>query len=183
MLILLLAVIAFTFRSFVQTLIILMIVPLSLIGIGWGHFIHGAAVDMPSYLGIVILLGVIVNDSIVFINHMNNKLRKGLSFNAALLDAGKSRFRPIVLTSLTTIAGLAPLIISNNPTAGMVIPMAISVAYGLLVATLCTLFVLPTLLASSNALKRKWKKLITGVEPTSEEVEQAVKELEAEKMM
>lgn len=183
MLILLLAVIAFTFRSIAQTIIILLIVPLSLIGIGWGHFIHGVAVDMPSYLGIVILLGVIVNDSIVFINHMNNRLREGMTFIKSVLDAGKSRFRPIVLTSLTTIAGLSPIIISNNPTAGMVIPMAISVAYGLLVATLCTLFVLPTLLVSMNSIKRKWKKLTTGVEPTPEDVEQAVKELKAEQMM
>lgn len=183
MIILLLGVIAFTFRSFMQTVIILLMVPLSLIGIGWGHFINGVAIDMPSYLGIIILLGVIVNDSIVFINHINNRLKDGMSFIESVTDAGKNRFRPIVLTSITTIVGLAPLIISNNPAAVMVIPMAIAVAFGLLVATFCTLLVLPTMLVSVNSIKVRWHKLITGEDISREEVEQAVKELQAEKMM
>ena len=175
-LVLLFAVIAFTFRSFGQTAILLSLIPLGFIGIGWGHAIHDIPLDMPSYFGVLALIGILVNDSIVFIGTLNRNLKEGLAYMDALLKAGISRFRPILLTSLTTIAGLAPLIIANNPDAQMTVPMAISVAYGLIVSTFSTLLILPILLSFANDMKRYKVKLVTGVLPSRESVEAAVLE-------
>jgi multidrug efflux pump subunit AcrB len=175
-LLLLIATIAFTFRSILQAMLILMLLPFGFIGIGWGHWIHGYSLDLPSYLGIVALLGVMVNDSIVLVSAVNDLMRQGKPFLTAVYEGAISRFRAIVMTSLTTIAGLYPLILSTNPQAHMVVPMAISVAYGLLIATVITLLFLPVMLISINNLKRTLKYLRTGVKPSAEEVEMAVKE-------
>jgi len=175
---LLFAVIAFTFRSFLQATLLFMLIPIGFIGIGWGHAIHSTAVDMPSYFGILALIGILVNDSIVLISTINRNLKNGSTYMKSLYDAGVSRFRPILLTSLTTIAGLAPLIIANNPDAQMLVPMAIAVAYGLIISTLSTLILLPVLLSLSNDMRRYWIKLRTGVLPSAEEIESAVKELD-----
>ena len=177
-LITLFAVIAFTFRSFGQTIILFMLIPLGFIGIGWGHAIHSTPIDMPSYFGIVALIGILVNDSIVLIETLNRGLKQGMAYMDALYEAGISRFRPILLTSLTTIAGLAPLIIANNPDAQQTVPMAIAVAYGLIISTFSTLVVLPILLSLANEARRYWIKLRTGRLPSAEEIESAVKELD-----
>lgn len=176
-LVLLFAIVIFTFRSFSQTLLIFALVPLGFIGVGWGHWLHASALDMPSYLGMVALMGVMVNDSIVLISTFNEQLKIGKDFMTAIYDASVSRFRPIVLTSLTTIVGIAPLIISNEPEAKMVIPMAIAMAYGLATATFLNLLLLPVLLVGVNSLKCKVKWLTTGVMPSRESVETAVQEL------
>jgi multidrug efflux pump subunit AcrB len=176
-LVLLFAIVIFTFRSYFQTILIFTLVPLGFIGVGWGHWLHGVALDMPSYLGMVALMGVMVNDSIVLISTFNEQLKTGKEFMVALYDTCVSRFRPIVLTSLTTIVGIAPLIVSNQPDAKMVIPMAISMAYGLATATFLNLLLLPVLLVGANSLKCKYKWLLTGVMPSRESVETAVKEL------
>ncbi|MCK5331665.1 MAG: efflux RND transporter permease subunit, partial [Candidatus Marinimicrobia bacterium] len=181
--IVLFAIIAFTFRSFVQAFLILGLLPLGLIGIGWGHAIHGQAIDMPSYFGVIALLGIMVNDSIVLINTLNRKLREKVKFMEAVFQAGVSRFRPIVLTSLTTMAGLFPLILANDPNAQHTVPMAISVAYGVLVATFITLLVLPVLLVLINSINRQLVKFRTGNLPTRESVERAVKEQSFEKLI
>lgn len=181
--VLLYAVISLTFRSFIQSLIILALVPLGFIGLGWGHAIHGQAIDMPSYFGMLALLGIMVNDSIVLINTLNRNLREGMKFMKAVVEAGISRFRPIVLTSLTTMAGLFPLIIANDPDAQVLVPMAIAVAYGVLVATFLTLIVLPTILVIVNSIKCRIVKIRTGEIPYRESVEQAVKEMEVEQLM
>jgi multidrug efflux pump subunit AcrB len=177
-LVLLFSVIAFTFRSFGQTAILFMLIPIGFIGIGWGHAIHGTPIDMPSYFGIVALIGILVNDSIVFIETLNRRLKRGMNYMEAIYEAGLSRFRPIFLTSLTTIAGLAPLIIANNPDAQQTVPMAIAVAYGLFVSTFSTLLILPVLLSLFNDVRRRATKLRTGVMPTAESIESAVRELE-----
>jgi len=176
--VLLFAVIAFTFRSFLQATLLFMLIPIGFIGIGWGHAIHSTPVDMPSYFGVLALIGILVNDSIVLISTINRNLKNGLTYMKSIYEAGLSRFRPILLTSLTTIAGLAPLIIANNPDAQMLVPMAIAVAYGLIISTLSTLVLLPVLLSLSNDMRRYWIKLRTGVLPTPEEIESAVKELD-----
>jgi len=182
-LVLLFAVVAFTFRSFLQTLLIFGMIPLGFIGLGWGHAIHGVAIDMPSYFGILALLGIIVNDSIVLINTLNRFLQDGIKFMDAVLQAGVSRFRPIVLTSLTTMAGLFPLIIANDPDAQHIVPMAISVAYGVLVATFLTLLVLPVMLVLVNSIKCQIEKYKTGVMPSREAVERAVQELDVNNLI
>ncbi|MCH4895172.1 efflux RND transporter permease subunit [Marinilabiliaceae bacterium JC040] len=103
-LLLLIAVIGFTFRSIVQAVLIFLLLPFGFVGIGWGHFLHGYSLDMPSYFGIVALLGVMVNDAIILVAAMNDNLRKGMKFFDSVYQASLSRFRPIVLTSITTIA-------------------------------------------------------------------------------
>jgi multidrug efflux pump subunit AcrB len=169
-------VIAFTFRSFSQPIILILIIPFSLIGVAWGHYIHGFPINILSLLGIIALIGIMVNDGLVLIGRFNNNLREGITFNEALYEAGKSRFRAIFLTSLTTISGLAPLIFEQSRQAQFLIPMAISIAYGIGVATLLTLLLLPIFLSLTNSLKVQIKWLVTGNKIQREEVERAIKE-------
>ena len=173
-------VIAFVFRSYSQPLILLLLVPFSMIGVGWGHWIHGFSINVLSLLGIIALIGIMVNDGLVLISKFNINLKNGMSFNDALYQASTSRFRAIFLTSLTTIAGLAPLIFETSRQAQFLIPMAISIAYGIGIATLLTLLVLPMFLSFVNWLKVGFKWLLTGNDVTREEVERALIELKYE---
>lgn len=175
-------VIAFTFRSYSQPIILLVMVPFSLIGIGWGHYIHDFPINILSMLGIIALIGIMVNDGLVLISKFNINLKEGMKFDDALIEAGKSRFRAIFLTSITTIAGLAPLIFfEKSLQAQFLIPMAISIAYGIAIATVLTLILLPILLSYTNGFKVNMIHLWEGKRPTHESVERAVKEIEAEK--
>ncbi|QSS97699.1 efflux RND transporter permease subunit [Psychroflexus sp. ALD_RP9] len=169
-------VIAFTFRSFSQPIMLILLIPFSLIGVAWGHYIHGFPINILSLLGVIALIGIMVNDGLVLIGKFNSNLREGLKFNDALFEAGKSRFRAIFLTSLTTISGLAPLIFEQSRQAQFLIPMAISIAYGIGVATVLTLILLPILLSISNSIKVKSKWLFTGNQVEKEQVERAIKE-------
>ena len=174
-------VIAFTFRSYSQPILLLLLVPFSLIGVGWGHFIHGNSVNMLSMLGIIALIGIMVNDGLVFISKFNINLKEGMKYEAALLEAGRSRFRAIFLTTVTTVAGLAPLIFfEKSLQAQFLIPMAISVAYGISMATVLTLILLPILLSYTNSFKVNLSYFWEGIKPNKESVERAVKELEEE---
>ncbi|MDB2462545.1 efflux RND transporter permease subunit [Algibacter sp.] len=169
-------VIAFTFRSYSQPLLLMLLVPFSLTAVAWGHWLLGFPVNILSLLGIIALIGIMVNDGLVFIGKFNTNLRDGLKFDDALLDAGKSRFRAIFLTSLTTIAGLAPLLLEKSRQAQFLKPMAISISFGIAYATILTLLVLPLFLSFSNSIKQKGKWLFTGNDVTKEEVERAIKE-------
>jgi multidrug efflux pump subunit AcrB len=151
-------------------------IPLSLPAVAWGHWIHDFPVNILSMLGIIALIGIMVNDGLVLISKFNSNLKEGLAFDDALFEAGRSRFRAIFLTSITTVAGLAPLIFEESRQAQFLIPMAVSIAYGIGFATVLTLVVLPIFLAFSNYLKKNIKWLITGNEITKEEVERAIKE-------
>lgn len=175
-------VIGFTFRSYGQPFMLLLMVPFSLIGVAWGHYIHGFAINILSLLGIIALIGIMVNDGLVLISKFNGYLKQGMLFNEALFEAGKSRFRAIFLTTITTVAGLSPLIFETSRQAKFLIPMAIAIAYGIVVATLLTLLMLPIMLSLSNYFKVYIKWLWTGNKPTKEEVERAVKELESERV-
>jgi len=126
------------------------------------------------------LIGVLVNDSLVFINTFNRRLKEGVAFEEALYKTGLSRFRPIFLTSVTTVAGLGPLILEKSFQAQFLIPMAISIAYGLAAATVLTLLVLPTLLIIVNRIKVYGKWLWQGQKPEPESVEAAVRETNKE---
>lgn len=170
------ATMAFVFRSYSQPLLLLLMVPLSLIGVAWGHWLHDFPVNILSWLGIIALIGIMVNDGLVFIDRFNNYLKEGVKFDEALYLSGKSRFRAIFLTSITTIAGLAPLIFETSRQAQFLIPMAISIAYGIGIATLLTLLVLPIMLSFSNNIKVTLKWLITGEKVEKESVERAIKE-------
>ncbi len=167
-------VIAFTFRSYSQPILLIIMIPFSMIGVIWGHFIHDFSIGILSFLGIIALIGIMVNDGLVLIGKFNSYLKEGFKFDDALIKAGQSRFRAIFLTSLTTVAGLAPLIFEKSRQAQFLIPMAISIAYGITIATLLTLIMLPLLLSASNSLKVTIKWLKTGKKITNEEVERAI---------
>ncbi len=175
--ILIYVVIAFTFRSYSQPVILLIMVPFSLIGVGWGHYLHDFPINILSMLGIIALIGIMVNDGLVLISKFNTNLKEGMLYDDALLEAGKSRYRAIFLTSITTVAGLAPLIFfEDSLQAQFLKPMAISIAYGIIIATVLTLLLLPILLAYTNAFKVNVLHFWEGKKPTKEEVERAVKE-------
>ena len=169
-------VIAFTFRSYSQPLLLLFLIPLSLPAVAWGHWIHDFPVNVLSMLGIIALIGIMVNDGLVLIGKFNNNLREGMTYDNALYEAGRARFRAIFLTSITTVAGLAPLIFEESRQAQFLIPMAISIAYGIGFATVLTLIVLPIFLAFSNSVKTTAKWLWTGNKITKEEVERVTRE-------
>ena len=176
-LILIYMVIAFTFRSYSQPILLIIMVPFSLIGIIWGHYIHGFSINILSWLGIIALVGIMVNDGLVLVGKFNSYLKDGMEFNEALFQAGKSRFRAIFLTSLTTVAGLMPLLLEKSRQAQFLKPMAISISYGIMIATFLTLLMLPLLLSINNSLTVRVKWLLTGKKVTKEEVTRAVKEL------
>ena len=169
-------VIAFTFRSYSQPLMLLLLIPFSLPAVAWGHWIHDFPVNILSMLGIIALIGIMVNDGLVLIGKFNNNLKEGMAYDNALFEAGRSRFRAIFLTSITTIAGLAPLILEQSRQAQFLIPMAVSIAYGIGFATVLTLIILPIFLSFGNWVKRQAKWLWLGRPITKEEVERVIKE-------
>lgn len=170
--------IAFTFRSYSQPILLFLLVPLSLVAVAWGHWIHGFPINFSSLLGIIALIGIMVNDGLVLVGKFNGNLKRGMGFEEAILDAGKSRFRAIFLTSATTIAGLAPLLFEKSRQAQFLKPMAISVAYGIGFATILTLLILPIYISVNNSIKVYLKWLIKGKIPTRESVERALREEE-----
>ena len=138
--------ISLSFRSPLQALIVVSLIPFGLMGAVWGHIIQGMSFNVMSFYGTIALIGIIVNDSIVFVNSFNDNLKEGQKFYDAIYNAGITRFRPILLTTVTTVLGLFPLLMETSIQAQFLIPMAISVAYGLLVASVFILLLLPVLL-------------------------------------
>jgi multidrug efflux pump subunit AcrB len=169
--------IVLSFRSFSQAIIVFLLIPLGLIGAIWGHFIHGVPVNMMSAYGLLALIGIIVNNTIVFVNTANDNLRDGMRFDNAIFEAGINRFRPILLTTITTVLGLLPLVLERSRQAQFLIPMAISVSYGLLFGASFILIFLPVYLKLMNKLKWKVKMAWTGEAILPREVEPAIKEL------
>jgi multidrug efflux pump subunit AcrB len=173
---LMLLVIIITFRSVWQGVFVFLLIPFGMIGVTLGHGIHAAQISLFSILGVIALIGILVNDALVFVAAYNQNLKEGMKVREAVLEAGLSRFRPILLTSVTTIAGLAPLILNKSFQAQFLIPMAISLAYGLLVITFLTLLILPVYLLFLNDMRVWIVWLWTGKKPSQESVEPAVKE-------
>ncbi|MEA2061924.1 MAG: efflux RND transporter permease subunit [Thermodesulfobacteriota bacterium] len=133
------------FASYFQPVIIMMAIPFGLIGAIAGHFVMGLVITMLSIFGIVALSGIVVNDSLILIDFINSRVNSGDEFSSAIIEAGKSRFRPVVLTSFTTIAGLSPLLFERSFQAQFLIPMAVSISFGLVAATFLTLLYVPAL--------------------------------------
>ena len=175
-LIMMFLIIAVTFHSFGQAVIVFLLIPFSIVGVLWGHYIQGYIVSMLSMFGAIALMGIVVNDSLVLVSTLNRKLKSGMGYDEALFDAGISRFRPVILTSLTTIAGLAPLVFERSHQAQFLSPMAISVAYGLLFGTILTLVMLPSMLKGFNLIKQYIFGLVKGKKFRDRDVEAAVRE-------
>lgn len=170
-------IIALTFRSVGQTFMVFLLIPFAFIGVGWGHAIMGAPISLFSFLGIIALVGILVNDSLVFVSTYNDELRAGKPQMEALYQAGLSRFRPIVLTTVTTFAGLAPLMLEKSLQAQFLIPMAISVSFGLLAATVVILLMLPVLLIALNRFRVYRDYFWNGEKPEYRDVEPAYREV------
>jgi multidrug efflux pump subunit AcrB len=153
-LLLIYALLAIPLRSYTQPLIIMSVIPFGTVGAILGHAIMGWDVVFFSVLGMVALAGVVVNSSLVVVHFVNRRREEGLPFFDAVTEAGVSRFRPIVLTAVTTFMGLIPLMVEANPQATMLIPMAISLGYGVLFASAITLFLVPALYVVLDDLSR-----------------------------
>ena len=136
---------AIPLKSYIQPFVIMSVIPFGVVGALLGHFIMGWPVVMASVLGTIALSGVVVNASLVLVHYINGLRRQGVSVREAAVRAGVVRFRPILLTSLTTFVGLVPLMVINNPNTAFVVPMAISLGWGVLFATMVTLFLVPSL--------------------------------------
>ena len=137
--------IAIPLKSYLQPIIIMSVIPFGLIGAVIGHIVLDEAISMFSLFGIVALAGVVVNDSIIMVDFINKAREAGRSIIDAVVESGTQRFRAIVLTSLTTAAGLMPIMTETSTQAQFVIPMAISIAFGIVFATVITLFLIPCL--------------------------------------
>jgi multidrug efflux pump subunit AcrB len=139
------AMLAVPLNSYVQPVIIMVAIPFGIVGAVIGHLIMGYSLSVLSMFGVVALSGVVVNDSLVLIDFANRKERAGMNRRDAIHQAGIHRFRPIILTTLTTFGGLSPMIFETSRQARFLIPMAISLGYGILFATVITLVLVPSL--------------------------------------
>jgi multidrug efflux pump subunit AcrB len=136
---------AIPFKSYVQPLIVMSAIPFGVVGAAWGHAILGMDLTIMSMFGVVALTGVVVNDSLVMVDFINRQRDSGLPVNRAIREAGGARFRPILLTSVTTFAGLSPILFEKSLQAQFLIPMATSLGFGVLFATFITLILVPVL--------------------------------------
>ncbi|MCH7538495.1 MAG: efflux RND transporter permease subunit [Proteobacteria bacterium] len=139
------ALIAIPLHSYSQPFIIMSVIPFGMIGAVIGHIIMGRSVSMFSLFGLVALAGVVVNDSLIMIDFINKAREKGMELKQAVIESGTQRFRAIILTSITTAVGLMPILLEGSLQAQSVIPMAISLSFGILFATIITLFLIPSL--------------------------------------
>jgi multidrug efflux pump subunit AcrB len=153
------ALLAIPFRSVVQPIYVLLAVPFGVIGALLGHLIMDITPNFLSVFGMLALAGVVVNDSLVMVDFVNSRRRAGMPLIEAALAAGARRFRPIILTSLTTFAGLVPLLMDQSLQAQFLIPMAVSLGYGILFATGITLFLIPCALLVADDIGRFLKRL------------------------
>ena len=135
----------FQFKSYIEPLIIMSIIPLGLIGVVWGHLLMGLDLSMPSIIGFASLAGVVVNDSILLVHFIKLRRVDGYSPADAAKKASRERFRAVLLTSLTTIAGLLPLMMEGSLQAQVLVPLVTSLSFGLITSTVLVLFVIPVL--------------------------------------
>jgi len=166
-------IIATMFRSYVQPFVIMFTVPFGIIGAVFGHLALGYNLSMMSMFGLVALTGVVVNDAIVLIERINENIAEGMPFFEAILSGGARRFRAIVLTSLSTIGGLLPLILETDLQARFLIPMALALAAGVAFATVLTLVLIPSLLVILSDFRLLLHRFRTGAWPLRVAVEPA----------
>ncbi len=148
------ALLAIPLRSYSQPLVIMSVIPFGFVGAVFGHMVMGVEISLMSILGIVALSGVVVNDSLLLIDTTNKALARGANHREAIVAAAMRRLRPILLTSLTTFLGLMPMILETSTQAQMLIPMAISLGFGILFATVIVLVLVPTLYVALQDLRQ-----------------------------
>jgi len=176
--ILIIVVLLLNYRSWGKTLAILAMLPFAFVGVAWGSFIHNIPVSIFSVLGMIALWGVLINNGLVLISAYNQNIAAGLKVGASLKQAAISRFRPIVLTTITTVFGLAPLLLNNSISAQFLKPTAIAIAYGLIFGTVLTLVFLPSvLLLVSHAKALVFKLFNRKVKVRPEQLDIVLKEV------
>ena len=154
--------IAVLFRSYLQPVVVMAAIPYALVGAIVGHLITGYPLTLLSMIGGVALAGIVVNDSLILVDFINRRRRDGMGTIDAIVDGGRARIRPILLTSVTTIAGIGPLMLERSFQAQFLIPMAVSIVFGLLFATVLTLILLPTIYLLFEDLLAAGKWIFTG---------------------
>ena len=154
-------------RSYIQPLIIMAAIPFGLVGAIWGHMFMGLDVTMMSMFGLVALTGVVVNDSLVMVDFVNRKRLVHDNLHDAVAEAGMNRFRPILLTSLTTFFGLMPLMLERSMQAAFLVPMAVSLAFGVIFATFITLILVPIAYLILEDIGRMFRQLLGRAEPAA----------------
>jgi len=164
-------ILATIFKSYLQPMIIIFTIPFGIVGAIFGHYVYNLPISTMSFFGMIALTGVVVNDSIVYIEAVNHRLEQGDSLVDSLVSGGKTRFRAIILTTLTTFGGIFPMILERSLQAQVLVPMAISVAFGLLFATFSTLIAIPCLLSIGNDIRRAFHVVTSGTSYSEEEVE------------
>ncbi len=172
-----LALIIINNNSFSQGLLVFGLFPFALIGVITGHWIHGEPVSIFSLIGTIALIGVFVNNALVFISTLNDLLKEGKDFIGAIVESAQSRFRPIILTTITTVAGLGPLIGSSSVGAQFLKGPAIAMAYGLGFGIFNVLILLPLMLVVFNRLRLWWHNRVRNRQLSPAEVEPAVMKL------
>lgn len=176
-LIIMVIIITLHFKSLYQALMIFLVLPAGIAGAIIGHGLVGIPVSLLSVFGMIGLLGVLVNDTIVFVDRYNAVLKTGATIKEATLEAAKSRFRPILLTTVTTVAGLLPLISETSMQAQFLIPMAVSIAFGVLFGTLMILIFYPAALLFGNDFMRLLHLIFTGKLHKPLDIEPALKKI------
>lgn len=162
------ALLAIPLRSYAQPLIIMSAIPFGLVGAVWGHLLLGLDVTMMSMFGLVALSGVVVNDSLVMVDLINRERARNSSLDDAVRAAGVGRFRAVILTSLTTFLGLSPLILEKSFGAQFMVPMAVSLAFGVVFSTGITLIMVPTAFLILEDLKRGARWVFGGTDTQAE---------------
>ena len=163
------ALLAIPFRSYSQPLIIMSAIPFGLIGAVAGHVIMGLNLTLLSMFGMVALTGVVVNDSLILIDLINRQRKEGIPVERAIPAAGLRRFRPIMLTTATTFLGLAPMIFEGSPQAKFLVPMAVSLGFGIVFATIVTLVLVPALYNILHDAQTWLAGLVSRSEPEDRE--------------
>lgn len=137
------AILSFQFRSYLEPVVVMLAIPLALIGVLWGHLLLGYNLSMPSIMGFISLAGIVVNDSILLVQYIRHHVDEGDSVYQAVVSASRERFRAVFLTSLTTAAGLLPLLLETSLQAQVVQPLVVSIVFGIFASTLLVLFIIP----------------------------------------
>ncbi len=154
-------ILATQFRSFLQPLIVMTAIPLSLIGVSLGFLVSGEAVGLIGLIGVVGLAGIVVNDSLVLVDFINNRRAEGLALDDAIVEAARLRLRPIFLTSVTTIAGLGPLALGIGGRSELLAPMATAISWGLTFSTVLILVIVPCLYRSVDGMSQGMRRLLS----------------------
>ncbi|GLS82047.1 efflux RND transporter permease subunit [Paraferrimonas haliotis] len=142
------AILSVQFRSYLEPIVVMTAIPLALIGVLWGHFLLGHSMSMPSIMGFISLAGIVVNDSILLVQYIRHHINLGDSVQQAVVQASRERFRAVFLTSLTTAAGLLPLLLERSLQAQVVQPLVVSIVFGIFASTLLVLFIIPAAYAA-----------------------------------